>query len=192
MAKRLLSAYASSHSLLKTLGKATKDSPELHAACLKLIAGGTPGKVSFGNKSLEELFGIVSLGVVTGVSIERPLSLFIGRLEDEIRRKNRLRTKTGSLQTLTYIGLAAFFPLFSGISATILSSSAGMLDRPAALARNSFMLVSIAYIPIVLYMASAFSHPERSFAQNAASLLPYFALASFILFVTQGYLANVL
>ena len=120
------------------------------------------------------------------------LNLLAVRLEREIRVRNRFRAKVGGLQTLTYMGMGLFFPLFSGISAMILSSTLGLLDKGTSSLSGGFLLVSLSYVPIILYLSAAFAHPERNAAQNLFAIAPYFLLASVVMLATQTYLANIL
>lgn len=144
------------------------------------------------NRNMEELVRITAFGIENGTDVKRALSLFIARLEQSIATKNRIKSKIGSSQTLTSLGMGAFFPLFSGISATIISSALGLFERSTATLCRNFLLVAIAYIPIILYLSSAFAHPERNAKQNAIAAAPCFLFAVSILFATQTYLSNIL
>ncbi len=144
------------------------------------------------NKQFQDLMRIVLLGVSTGANVERALSLFIKRLEYQINANNRMKAKVGAAQTLTKLGMSLFFPLFSGISAVIISSSLGLFGKSSISTYRSFLIIALAYIPIILYLSSAFSHPERDFAANLHALLPPFLFAICIIVFTQVYLANAL
>lgn len=181
--------------LIKSFEGAAAGNEELERLASKLKASRVLSEVcaqELGNRNLVELLHLVGAGVESGSDASRPLALFAAHLEREIKMRNRFRAKVGGLQALTYMGMGVFFPLFSGISAIILSSSLGLFDRSSALLGNGFIAVALSYIPIILYLSSAFSHPDRNALQNALAVLPYFTLASIVMLATQVYLANTL
>jgi len=103
-----------------------------------------------------------------------------------------MAAKMGSAQTLTKMGMCIFFPLFSGISATIISESLDFVGKNVQYTKTCFLVVAIAYIPITLYISTAFAHPERSIAQNVISIIPYFSVAVSVVLLTQNYLVHFL
>lgn len=167
---------------LERIASKLRLSRTLDCACLQVLD----------NKALIELTRIVALGVEKGSKEKKALLLFAARLEHEIKAENRFRAKSGGLQTLTYMGMGLFFPLFSSISAIILSGSLGLFGKSTAGLSGGFILVAACYIPIILYLTSAFSHPERSALRNMLSITPYFALGMFVIAASQVYLANIL
>ncbi len=193
LARRLNSYYQNSHSLMKSLGHAGRDSELLKCEISHLrCTGALPEHVFFENKRMGEFVKIVAFGIENGANVERTLLMFAVRLELEIKRKNRIREKTGGLQALTLIGMSVFFPLFSGISTIIISSSLGLFDKGADVIGRNFLSVAIAYVFIILYLSSAFAHSERSPLKNVSSLAPYLALAVAIILISQNYLSAVL
>ncbi len=141
---------------------------------------------------MRELVRLVSFGVWKGADVEKALAVFARNLERGIFFENRTRAKTGGSQALTLIGMGVFFPLFSGISAVIVSSSLGMLNPGASQTYSSFIAVSAAYVPIILCLSSAFAHPERGWARNITGIIPYFILALAIIFSTQTFISGIL
>jgi hypothetical protein len=140
---------------------------------------------------LRELLSIVSFGIESGTNAEEALELFVKRLEGEISLKNKLKAKMGSAQALTHLGMGVFFPLFSSISSVIFSSSLGPLaGEPGA--SQGFMMLSAAYVPIILFLSASFAHPENSFLRNAFSVMPYLAAAFCIMLFVPRILLHVL
>ena len=194
LARRIV-GLCGTHTLIKSFEEAVSGNEELECMASRLKVSRTLDGVStegLGNRNLAELLRLVGAGMENGSDASRPLASFASHLEREMKMRNRFRAKVGGLQALTYMGMSVFFPLFSGISAIILSDSLGLFDKSSVLLGNSFMVLAISYVPIILYLSSAFSHPERSALQNAFAALPYFALVSIVMLATHAYLANML
>lgn len=144
-----------------------------------------------GTADIGELMAIVESGVVHGSSIRRSLELFMERVEERVRRANRFRSKAGAPVALIYMGMGVFFPLFSGISAVILSGSLGYSAGVTSLTRG-FLGVAMLYMATILYLSSAFAHPERKVARNIAAVLPYLGLGSAIMLTSHTFLSGIL
>lgn len=140
---------------------------------------------------MKELLSIVAHGMDTGANVGEAIDLFITRMSREIELENKVRIKIGGAQSLTYLGMAVFFPLFSGISMVILQSSYE-LSGSAPVSWLSFTALSCAYVLIILYISTAFAHPENSMPRNALSILPYFISALFIMAFVPRALTSVL
>ncbi|MGA3020845.1 MAG: hypothetical protein ABSD68_02765 [Candidatus Micrarchaeales archaeon] len=195
LAKSILSRYSESHILLRSFEDSCRgDENMLRISRIMRIAGssGEDYISSFQNRHMRELLKMIRLGTANGMNIEKGLSLFIRNLDREILLKNRMAAKMGGAQTLTKMGMCLFFPLFSGISATIISESLDFVSKNVQYTRACFLIVAVAYIPIILYISAAFAHPERSVAQNAFSILPYFSVAVCVILLTQNYLVHFL
>lgn len=67
-----------------------------------------------------------------------------------------------------------------------------MVNSDAYLVYSGFLTTCAAYVPIILYLTTAFAHPERKAYANALSVAPYALLTSLILVLTQTYLSNIL
>ena len=197
LAKDLLSECGRSKSLSKAFA-AVAASPLLPRAArtlankLMLTRALTPSEIAtLRNGYLGELFSIAAFSMESGINVEDALELFVKRLEGEISLKNKLRVRMGSAQALTYLGMGVFFPLFSSISSVIFSSSLGPLaGEPGA--SQGFMMLSAAYVPIILFLSASFAHPENSFLRNAFSVMPYLAAAFCIMLFVPRILLHVL
>ncbi len=195
ISRDLLDRYSQTHLLLKSFNGSCQGRKEMVRASRELGLGRSVRKSSlllFNNTHMRELVRLVSFGVDNGVDVEKSVSIFIRNLERKIVFENRIRAKTGGSQALTLMGMGVFFPLFSGISAVIISSSLGMLDMGASYTYACFIAVSAAYVPIILYLSSAFSHPERGPLKNAVGIAPYVALAVVIMYSTQTFIGGIL
>jgi hypothetical protein len=195
IAKDILDRYSHTRLLLKSFKDACNGRKGMGLVSRELMlerAARKSSLLSFGNRRMGELVRLVSFGVGKGANMERALSVFVRKLERDIFFENRIRAKTGGSQALTLIGMGVFFPLFSGISAVIVSSSLGMLDSGASQAYTGFIAVSAAYVPIILFLSSSFAHPDRGVVRNIAGIIPYFALALAIIFSTQTFISGIL
>lgn len=197
LAKDLLSECGHTKSLSKAFA-IVAGSPILPSAARalanKLMISRTLAPAEIANLSsgyLSELFSIVAFGVESGTNVEEALGQFVKRLEREISLKNKLRVRMGSAQALTYLGMGVFFPLFSSISSVILSGSLNLFGSETRVS-SSFMLVSAAYVPLILLLSASFAHPENSFPRNALSVAPYVALAFCIMLFVPNVLLNVM
>lgn len=195
LAKRVLASCSDSKPLMKAFEEAVAGSERLERVASRLKTSRALDVFSLrgiGSRRLEELVRIVAFGVGSGSSSRKQIALFAAKLEHELRMRNRLRAKTNGMQALTYMGMGVFFPLFSGISAVILSNSLGLFEKSAMAASSGFLLTALSYVPMILYLTSAFAHPERNAGQNVLAIIPYFSLASLVVYATQTYIANIL
>lgn len=195
LASRILHEYRVSQSLLKASSKALRMSnlprAEKDSARLVILEPKLINRIEFGNKRLRELAVIIATGLELGSNIEKSLEMFVKRVEQEIMLENKLRSKIGSMQTLTYLGVSLFFPLFSGITAVILNTSFGILGSGVG-PGNGILPISAVYIVIILYLSSAFAHPEKNLKGNVAGIVPYVAVSLAVLYATQHYISYVL
>jgi hypothetical protein len=193
IAKAILASYLDSHCLAKSLARECKKATQLAFVGKSLAASAPRASVldRFENRNMRELLRMIFSGIDSGSDISKPLSLFVRDLERKISTQNRIRSKTGGSQALTVMGMALFFPLFAGISEVIMASSLGMLgEAPAAGA--GFATASAAYVPIILYLSSAFAHPERGAAQNVISIAPYVCVAAIVSVAARALVGNAL
>lgn len=193
-ASKLSLRYKGRGSLMKAFEEAAKGNAHLERVASRLRLSCSAHDAAEGrpeNRNLDELLMIVESGLRKGYNIRRALELFRSRLESEMRQRERFRAKTGSPMALTYMGMCVFFPLFTGISSVILTSAVGGSGSIGALA-NGFVLVSMLYPPIILYLSSAFAHPDRPALQNLLAVAPYLTLASAITLITRNYLSGML
>jgi hypothetical protein len=197
LAKDLLSECRRSKSLQKAFGTVagSRIPPgAVRTSAKKLRISGALSEIemaALGSGCLRELFSIVSFGMESGANVDEALGLFVRRLEGEIAMKNKLRIKVGSAQALTFLGMGVFFPLFSSISSVIFSSSLNLFGSEAGVS-SGFALLSAAYVPTILLLSASFAHPEKSFPQNALSVVPYVAIAFCIMLFVPSILLHVL
>ncbi len=142
------------------------------------------------NNSKAELFGILSFGAGYGKSVARSIELFVSRLESEIAQKNRIKERIGGMQTLTYLGMMVFLPLFGGVSAGIIQTSLGIVGINPALLEHSFLMLIEAYILLMLLLTRAFSSPRSSALSVLAASLPLFLIACNVMFAAYTYVPN--
>lgn len=190
LAAETLREYRRSRSLIRALRSALKKSalPDPEKGLLSrllLDPGQSPGSQTK-SKEVAELAFIVASCMETGSSAEAPLKLFIKRLEQEISLENKLKSKTGSMQTLTYLGVSVFFPMFSGIVAAILNSGVGLAGPGFPTAR--FQALCFTYVLVTLFLSQAFAHPERQAAGNLLSIIPFAFVALAVMYLTRNYL----
>jgi hypothetical protein len=197
LAKSLLFEYRRSKSLSKSIRSAIRSSALPKKAKIlmnKLLISQTLTREEssvFNNDNLAELFSILAFGVGSGSNVDEALGIFIRRVEAEISLRNKMKVKVGGAQALTYLGMSVFFPLFSGISSVIFNSSLGFFGGGTAVS-SGFEVACAAYVPIILCISASFAHPERSFARNSLSVVPYVAVALSVMFFVPIFLLNLL
>ncbi len=143
------------------------------------------------NEATGELMALVTQGVERGTNVSVALGLLETRLENRMQEGNRFKAKAGAPLALVYMGMGVFFPLFSGISAVILTGSLGASSSVGSLAQG-FMLVTSLYVAVTLCLSAAFAHPERRVVQNIVSILPYLGLGITITLTSHAYLTGIL
>jgi hypothetical protein len=196
IAKSILASYSESHCLARSLVKECGKRRQIALIGRSLSASGAPTASllpGLENRNLRELLRMIFSGIDSGADISKPLSLFVRDLERRISETNRIKSKTGGSQALTLMGMSLFFPLFAGISEVIMSGSLGMLgDSAPASASAGFVTASAAYIPIMLYLSSAFAHPERGAVKNMISIAPYVCVAAIVSVAARALVGSIL
>lgn len=156
----------------------------------RLMLGERELAADSGNRNLDELFRIVSFGVQKGKSITRNLEAFRRRIDTEIASRNRLKSKVGGMQTLSYMGMVLFLPLFGGISTGIIGTSLGIVGVNAFAIQHGFTVLIEAYVFIMLLITTAFRKPGAGLLQNLAITLPMLLVASDIMLIASSYIPN--
>ncbi len=193
LAESTLSEYRRTGSVTKAFERAAVADEKLARISRRMKLSGSAGACDehIGGR-LSDLIGLVEIGTGTRSDMSRALELFAERLRSEIKARNRFAAKAGSSMTLTYMGMCFFFPLFSGISTIILTSSLGLTGSAAASMGRAFLFTSLTYVLVILSISHAFAHPNSSVADAAKSVLPYFTLASAVALATQSFLSGIL
>lgn len=183
---RLLGAYEESGLLMKSFAGVAKGNKDYEREARRMRLGGArmdrPG---------DEMLSIVAFAIESGASAKHALRMLVARLEHAHEITDSIRAKTGSMQTLTYIGMSFFFPLFASISANIISSTFAMPGQ-AQFASSGIVAMALAYSCIILLISESFAHPERSAVSNALRSLPYFAASMATALVSGTLIANTL
>ncbi len=183
-AERLLNAYEESGLLLKSFAMASRGNVAYERAAKMMLLGGAQEE-----RHADEVLAIVDGAHKNGASAKHALGMLTARLEHVLEITNSTRARIGSMQMLTYIGMAFFFPLFSSISASIISSTVGAVSASAPIASGRLIVMALAYSGIILFLSASFAHPERSAMGNALRSLPYFAV-SIITSIGSGLLIS--
>lgn len=186
-AERTLGAYEESGLLMKSLTKAAQGDAQCTRAARTMLLGNL--QADYGSN---ELLSIVGHALEYGSSARHALRMLVSRLEHARDITDSIRAKIGSMQMLTYIGMAFFFPLFSSISATIMSGAVGAVSAQAYSASGKLVVMALAYACTILLLSSSFAHPERSASKNIISILPYFAVAVATSVGAGALLSNIL
>jgi hypothetical protein len=139
-------------------------------------------------RHMAELLCILSEGLAKGGSTLRSLESLKARLEEEARARNRLKAGTGGMQSVTYLGMAFFLPLFGGISSTILTTSLGLLNQGGVPLQHAFIYVISAYILIVLVASRLFNEPGIGAPKCLSRVIPIFSVSVFIMTLSALYI----
>lgn len=141
--------------------------------------------------SLSELLELLWLGLKSGRDISNDLELFERRLSKDMRRNNRIRSSIGGIETLIYVGLVLFVPMFSGIVVNILHSSSELLQQSGKSITYGFSLTMQGYVLIMLAITRYFSRPTESIPSIIGYILPFAALGSSVIQLSSQYLSYV-
>ncbi len=134
------------------------------------------------------LADIISFSMRTGKDAKQSLSEFRDRTTSEIETANMMRSKAGSMKSVTYAGLTIFLPLFGGVSSSIISS----LYSVSGAATQQFLCSVLAYVALALFITAYTFGSERSIAGSAMAAMPLLSISSFVLFFTSGYISQAL
>lgn len=111
-----------------------------------------------------ELGEIVSFGVSSGSNIGSSLNAFISNMENRMEGRNRMMQNSLSMDSLSYIGVAFFVPLFGGICESIIVASGAMSAASLYSAARFFGIIVTAYIALMSYVMNAFRIEDRGSA----------------------------
>ncbi|MDE1850567.1 MAG: hypothetical protein KGH54_02105 [Candidatus Micrarchaeota archaeon] len=174
-ALNLLTNYRKNNSALKSLQESTGSDPKYRkfaAVSRKYLLSNLTAieRAHFEEPNLNMLLGIVHIGITTGADITKNLEDFLEWIDAKIERENRVRSKVSGMQVLSLLGIVFFFPLFSGITASIVRSS---LTGPAAASTvTGLRLIGIGYVLIATLITNSLLNPSRGLIAILKSSLP--------------------
>ena len=106
------------------------------------------------------IFGTLELGIRDHVDISKNLHMLVERARSSNKARSKITSKTNGMHTLTAIGLTFFFPMFSGISSTIVRGIYSISSTADSM--SSYLLhVTIVYVAVMLFVYMLFSHMEN-------------------------------
>ncbi len=146
--------YSRSFLLSKSISKALSEFGGIDVALkrrIQMLSLGYAGSTS-SNGIGADFCDIVWFGISCGSSVLKNASLLMEREERRSKSDSEIREKTSGYDFISDAGMLFFFPLFAGISSTVLSS---VLDNASQLV-HGFFAVSIIYIAVMLAMRERF------------------------------------
>ncbi|MGI0141856.1 MAG: hypothetical protein ACREBF_04390 [Candidatus Micrarchaeales archaeon] len=130
------------------------------------------------NPALQILLTIVGIGIRTGANISKNLEDFNNWLNLKAEKENSVRSKVNGMQILSLIGVVFFFPLFSGITASIVNNAVVGAGNKAI--SNGIRIIGIVYVSIILFITNSFAKPMQSLSKTIVTSSPLI-LTSFAL-----------
>lgn len=131
-------------------------------------------KEHFVGGNLNILLNILDIGIRNGTDISKNLEDFLEWIDAKIENENKIRSKVNGMQVLSLIGIAFFFPLFSGITASIVRSS---LSGPSANTTvTGLRLIGIGYVFLVALITNSFLNPSRKLLSAVQASIPIAAI----------------
>ena len=123
-------------------------------------------------KELGELMDIIIVGASRGAQIKEALENLCANLALSSELERKVKGKVNGMQTISLAGLVFFFPIFSGITATIMQST---ISGPHSDTIPHYMvLAGIGYVLLMLLLNTLITRPEKSRASIIRSIIPAF------------------
>ncbi len=144
-------------------------------------------KVS-GNAHLSELLSIMACSLSTGSSAKANIEGFCKRLEGSLNTRNRIASKIGGMQSVAFLGVSFFLPLFGGISSTILITSLGLVNQGSIVLQHDFIYDVASYILLVTVIGTFINRPTLPVIKNLSTIVRTFAISLLILISSATYI----
>jgi hypothetical protein len=190
--KVFLQNYSESGSLQNSMRKAALNSKinkkEIlrAAAIMSTSASSNSFKAKIYDDNLKRFLDIALYGNATGKDISRSMILLEKRLNNERNEKLKIFSKIKSMQFISIIGIGFFFPMFSGISISIIYSYMAI----ASSIIMPFKVLAISYILIILMLYEALKDPSKKLIDMGYGILPIAIISSIILFLSSTYISS--
>ncbi|MDE1845817.1 MAG: hypothetical protein KGH53_00840 [Candidatus Micrarchaeota archaeon] len=195
LAKEVLHNYRGNRALLRSVEKSLVPGKK-YKSFLKFINSAKLGLIhEFGsliNKNPESssiLLGILTLGLQSGANIERNLESFHSTLMKRIELRNKVKSKVNGMQVITLLGLIFFFPLFSGIAASIASYSIASQSAKSYVSA-AIRTLCIAYVSIILVITNSFIEPWKGVRSALFKALPFALFAAILQYGSYYFALN--
>jgi len=127
-------------------------------------------KSPFTETNLNILLKIIHIGIITGTDISKNLEDFAEWMDAKMEKENKIRSKVNGMQILSLVGIVFFFPLFSGITASIVRSS--LTGISAGTIVNGLRLIGMGYIVIATLITNSLLKPARTIVSLLRDSLP--------------------
>ncbi|MDE1825067.1 MAG: hypothetical protein KGH61_03255 [Candidatus Micrarchaeota archaeon] len=121
---------------------------------------------------LGELLGIITVGASSGARIKTALENLCANLALSSELDRKIKGKVNGMQTISMAGLVFFFPIFGGITATIMQST--ISGQQSVTISHYMVLAGIGYVLLMLLLNTLMTKPDKSRASLARSVIPPF------------------
>jgi len=134
-----------------------------------------------GDRQESVIANIIWFSLLNGIKPERLVDYAIRKLDGELAFANRLRSRISSNSLVAYAGIVYFFPMFAGISMSLLQTAS-----PVPLVLVGALL---AYPFIMLFIEQTLGSVEKPMKKALFGILPYYML-SVAIFLLARLLTN--
>ncbi len=195
VADGFLSEYSKSHNSTRSLGKSAGSSiplksklSELHCQA-KLGASNFPRDLVSGiGIETRHFLDIVCEGIRSGADVLYELEIFLARVKERSKQNSIEVERTEGMHTLSQLGIAFFFPMFAGISSSIMHTVIG--QQFVGNLGSAFAISIISYIGLIIFISTSFKRTESSVVARFDSLVPLFVTGTLV-FLLSSYLPNI-
>ncbi|MEM0124226.1 MAG: type II secretion system F family protein [Candidatus Micrarchaeaceae archaeon] len=142
------------------------------------------------SKPIREFMRVIATSMESGQEVGDFLDAFKSRISEEEAISNMVISKTLSMKSLSRLGIIIFFPLFAGISASILGNSSAIAGSGSIAGR--FSTIAIAYIVIMLTINHALDNIGSPGSAVLYKMLPSLNVAVVIFYATMHFLPRLL
>jgi len=187
--------YSSEKSALRSLRISSASSTDaiVRSSIAKYWLGGRKPGINHKNKNIRNLLEIAFFGASTGANISKSIELLKEGIRMDKQKEERVDAKAKGMNVLSKIGVTIFFPLFSGISISIIKSSMALSGNlPGQSISSTFYLIALSYTAIMLFIGKLFSNPQSDIAEALYSIMPFIAISDWILKISSTSLSSIL
>ncbi len=141
-----------------------------------------------GDRRLTELLKILSYGVSTGSSVKSNIEGFCKRIDGSINKSNRIVSKIGNTQSVSFLSISFFLPLFGGISSSILVTSLGLVGQGSVALQHDFLYNIASYILIVILIGTFINRPTLPLLDNLYAVVRTFSVSMLVMAASAIYI----
>lgn len=189
VSRDFLYGYKQNNGVIRAMQRAGANNKDISRLAKAAMLGSSSISVEDKTDSeFKQFVAILQNGIRSGADISEDIKLLNSRIEDAGGVERMVKEKTEGMHAVSQLGIAFFFPMFAGISLSIMQNALGILaSNPVS---TAFSFSVIVYIALILFISASFSSPSSRLPSRLHSIIPVLT-ASMSIFTLSSYLSNI-